>query len=155
MQISPTLRHCTPRALCRSIKTNTDSLVKGMILFEQGGRGEKVMVESAPPRQSVVHLFPLVVCCCLRKVFFLIFSQAQKYWRETHLLDPLPPVCLLFASWLSRCPCCRAAADSTSRLCLDLFFAIWLLQLATPHLSCRRHLSSSSRLCLATRRLRL
>jgi hypothetical protein len=23
-----------------------------------------------------------------------------------------PPVCLLFASWLSRCPCCRAAAAS-------------------------------------------
>ena len=30
-------------------------------------------------------------CCCLREVFFLMFSWAQKYWRETHLLDPLPP----------------------------------------------------------------
>ena len=26
-----------------------------------------------------------------------------------------PPVCLLFASWLSRHPCCRAAADFASR----------------------------------------
>ena len=66
-----------------------------------------------------------------------------------------PPVCLLFASWLSRRTCCRAAANSASRLCLDLFFAIWLLQLATPHLSRCRRLSSSSRLCLAMRRLRL
>jgi hypothetical protein len=65
------------------------------------------------------------------------------------------PVCLLFASWLSHRPCCRAAAASASRLCLDLFFAIWLSQLATPHLSRRRRLSFSSRLCLATRRLRL
>ena len=42
--ILPTLPHCTPRALCGSIKKNTDSLVKGMILFDQGrggGEGEK------------------------------------------------------------------------------------------------------------------
>ena len=39
------------------------------------------MVESAPPRQSVVRLFA--------REFFLIFSRAQKYWWETHLLDPL------------------------------------------------------------------
>ena len=73
------------------------------------------------------------------------------------LLYAYPPVCLLFASWLSRrrCPCCRTAADSASQLCLDLFFAIWLLQLATPHLSRHRRLSSSSRLCLVTCSLRL
>ena len=50
------------------------------------------MVKSAPPRQSVVHLFPVVVCVRDCKGFFLIllfFSRAQKYWRETHLLDPL------------------------------------------------------------------
>ena len=29
----------SPRALCHSIKTNTDSPVKGMILFDQGGGG--------------------------------------------------------------------------------------------------------------------
>jgi len=79
--ISPMLLHRTTRALCGSVEKNTDSLVKGMILFDQGGgregRGGKVMVESAPPRQSVVRLFPL------------IFFRAQKYWRETHLLDPL------------------------------------------------------------------
>ena len=58
------LRHQPGRALCRSIEKNSDSLVKGMILFAQGeggGRGEKVMVKSAPPRQSVVRLFFVVV----------------------------------------------------------------------------------------------
>ena len=63
-----------------------------MILLDQGGgerRGEKVMIESATPHQSVVRLFPLVFCCCLHEGFFLIFSRAQKYWQETHLLDPL------------------------------------------------------------------
>jgi len=39
MQISPTLRHHTTRALCRSVKKNTDSLVKGIISFDQGGGG--------------------------------------------------------------------------------------------------------------------
>jgi hypothetical protein len=52
------------------------------------GRGEKVMIESAPPRQSVVRLFLLVFCfLCFSDI--IIFSRAQKYWRETHLLDPL------------------------------------------------------------------
>ena len=60
--ILPTLRHQQGRVLCRSVKKNTDSLVKGMILFAQGeGGGGKVMVESAPPRQSVVRLFFVVV----------------------------------------------------------------------------------------------
>jgi len=31
-----TLPHCTPRALCGCVKKNNDSLVKGMILFDQG-----------------------------------------------------------------------------------------------------------------------
>ena len=89
-------------------------------------------------------------------------SSSQRFTASCPLTPPLPfvlyaspPICLLFASWLSRRSCCRAAADSASRLCLDLFLAIWLLQLPTPHLSRRRCLSSSSRLCLATRRLRL
>jgi hypothetical protein len=47
------------------------------------------MAESAPPRQSVVRLFPLIFCCCLLFLILLFFSRAQKYWRETHLLDPL------------------------------------------------------------------
>ena len=59
--ILTTLPHRTPRALCGSVEKNTDSLVRGMVLFDQGGgregRGEKIMVESAPPRQSVVRLF--------------------------------------------------------------------------------------------------
>ena len=77
--------------------------------------------------------------------------------------DASPPVCLLasrpvyllFVSWLSRRPCCPAAPTSASRLCLGLFFGIWLSPLARPHLSRRCRLSSSSHLCLATRRLRL
>jgi hypothetical protein len=96
--ILPMLPHHTPSALCGSVEKNTDSLVKGMILFDQGGggrggegRGDKVMVESAPPRQSMVRLFPVVVCARDCKCFFLIFSRAQKYWRETHMLDPLAP----------------------------------------------------------------
>jgi len=39
MPFLPTLRHRTPRASCRSVEKNTDSLVKGMILFDQGGEG--------------------------------------------------------------------------------------------------------------------
>ncbi len=69
--------------------------------------------------------------------------------------DASTPSCLLFASCLLRYPCCRTAAASASRLCLDLFFAIWLSQLATPHLSRRCHLLSSSCLYLTTCRLRL
>jgi hypothetical protein len=71
MPISPTLPHCTPRALCGSIEKNIDSLVKGMTLFDQGGGGigerEKGHGQRAPPRQSMVHLFFVVVCT---KVFF-------------------------------------------------------------------------------------
>ena len=46
-------------------RKNTDSLVKAMILFDQGGgrggegRGEKVMDNIAPPHQSVVGRFIL------------------------------------------------------------------------------------------------
>ncbi len=52
-----------------------------------GGRGggKRSWSKVLPP--SVCG--PLVFCCCLRKGFFLIFLQAHKYWRETHLLDPL------------------------------------------------------------------
>ena len=68
-----------------------------------------------------------------------------------------PPVCPLFASWLLRhpCCCCRAVTASALRLCLNLFFAIWLSQLVMPHLLHRRCLLYSSHLCLATRPLRL
>ena len=70
MLILPTLLHCTPRAFWGSVEKNTDSLVKGMTLCAQGGggegRGKKVMVEIAPPRQSVVRLFLLL----LREGFF-------------------------------------------------------------------------------------
>ena len=61
------------------------------------------------------------------------------------LLKASPPVCLLFASWLSRRPCCCSVAESALQLCLNLFLASWLSQLATPHLSHRRRLSSSGR----------
>jgi hypothetical protein len=54
-----------------------------------GGAGGKGHGRKCSPRQSVVRLFPVVVCVRDCKGFFLIFSWAQKYWRETHLLDPL------------------------------------------------------------------
>ena len=60
MPILPTLPYRTPRALCSSVKKNTDSIVKGMLLFDQGGgegRGKESWSESAPPHQSVVCLF--------------------------------------------------------------------------------------------------
>ncbi len=64
MLILPTLWHHPLRALCFSVEKNTDSLVMGMILFDQGGggRGEKVMVERAPPPPSMVCMFVVVVC---------------------------------------------------------------------------------------------
>ena len=96
------------------------------------------------------HVMPLppLVLSALRRLLSADASLPFVLYAST-------PVCLLFASWLSRRPCCRAAANSALRLCLDLFFAIWLSQLATPHLSRRCRLSTSSRLCLATHCLRL
>ena len=46
---------------------------------------------------------------------------------------------------MSRRPCCCFVTDSALQLCLNLFLASWLSQLATPHLSHRRRLSSSGR----------
>ncbi len=66
MPILPTLLHLTPRALCVSVEKNTDSLVKGMILFDHGGGGEVRAGKRSPP--SVRG--PLVFCCCLREWFF-------------------------------------------------------------------------------------
>ena len=65
-QISPTLPYSTPRALCGSIEKNTDSLVKGMIFFDQGGGGrgggKRSWSKALPPS---VH-GPLVSACfCL------------------------------------------------------------------------------------------
>ena len=90
--ILPTLRRCTPRALCRSVEKNTDSLVKGLILFDQGGggrgRGKRSWLKVLPP------VSPWSACFRLFFVFssfsdIIFFSRAQKYWRETHLLGPL------------------------------------------------------------------
>ena len=98
-QILPTLPHRTPCALCGIVEKNTDSLVKGMILFDQGGGGrgggKRSWPKALPPSvcgplvSACFRLYFVVVCARDCEVFFLIFSQAQKYWRETHLLDPL------------------------------------------------------------------
>ena len=68
---------------------------------EEGGKGHGR--KCSPP--SVRG--PLVSACFLllfgretAKDFFLIFSRAQKYWQETHLLDPLP---MMFKSQFA-CP---------------------------------------------------
>ena len=84
-QILPTLPHCTPHVLCSSVEKNTDSLVKGMILFDQGGEGgeggegEKGHGQKRSPPVSqwsaCFCLFPLVFCCCLRKRLQRIFSD--------------------------------------------------------------------------------
>jgi len=88
MPNSPTLPHCTPRALCSSVQKNADSLVKEMTLCAQGGGGggKRSWSKSLPPISPWSACFLLL----LREGFFLIlFSRSQKYWRETHLLDPL------------------------------------------------------------------
>jgi hypothetical protein len=92
-QISQTLPHRTPCALCGSVKKNTDSLVKvkGMILFDQGGGeggGKRSCSKVLPPVSpwsacfrlfplvsACFHLFPLVFCCCLRERLQRIFSD--------------------------------------------------------------------------------
>jgi hypothetical protein len=98
-QILPTLPHRTPCALGGSVEKNIDSLVQGMILFDQGGGrrggGKRSWSKALPlsvrgPLVSACsRLFFVVVCARDCEGFFLIFSRAQKYWRETHLLDPL------------------------------------------------------------------
>ena len=64
MPILPTLPHRTPRALCGGVKKNTNSLVKGMILCDQGGGGGggggKGHGQKRSPRQSVVRMFLLL-----------------------------------------------------------------------------------------------
>ena len=42
------------------------------------------------PWSACFRLFFVVVCARDCEDFFLILSRAQKYWRETHLLVPLP-----------------------------------------------------------------
>ena len=64
-----------------------------MILFDQGGggggegeaRGKKVMDEVGAPVSLWLACFLLLFV----QGIFLIFLQAQKYWWDTHLLDPL------------------------------------------------------------------
>jgi len=60
-----------------------------MILFDQGGGGGEGGKGHGRKRPPPSVRGPLVFCCCLREGFLLIFLQAQKYWREAHLLDPL------------------------------------------------------------------
>ena len=77
MLILLTLWHHPLRALCRSVEKNTYSLVKGMILFDQGGgeaRGKKVMVERAPPRQSEARLFLLLFA---QSIFSDVFAGSK------------------------------------------------------------------------------
>jgi len=70
-----------PTALCHSVKTNTDSLVKGGG-GGGGGGGEKVMVESAPPPVSpgsaCFSLFFVVICARDCEGFFLIIFPGSK-----------------------------------------------------------------------------
>ena len=63
MPILPTLLHHTPRALCGSVEINTDSLVKGMILFDQGGEGEEG--EKGHGRKALPSISPWSTCFLL------------------------------------------------------------------------------------------
>ena len=94
MLILPTLRHHPLRALCRSIKKNTDSLVKGMILFDQGGgerRGKRSSPKALPP------ISPWSVC------FLLLFAQSifSDVFAGSNILagdSPAgPPTCCAWA----------------------------------------------------------
>ena len=83
--ILPTLRRCTLRALCRSVKKNTDSLVKGMILFDQGGGGrgggKRSWLKVLPPVSPWSACFRLFFCCCLLSLSFsdiIIFFPGSK-----------------------------------------------------------------------------
>ena len=90
MPISPTLRHRTPRALCHSVETNTDSLVKGMILFDQGGGGgrgggKRSWSKALPP------VSPLSVALFWRRIFFVVScSRHGKNYLAGE--DPPDPV---------------------------------------------------------------
>ena len=66
-------------------------LSKGMILFAQGkggGGGKRSWPKALPPVSPWSACFLLL----LARRIFSDFSWSQKYWRETHLLDPLPRV---------------------------------------------------------------
>ena len=63
-----------------------------MLKWGGEGRGEKVMVKIAPPRQSVVHLFFVVVAL---KIFSDIFAVSKILAGNSHLLDPLTPPSLV------------------------------------------------------------
>jgi hypothetical protein len=73
-----------------ALAKNTDSLLKGMILFDQGGGGEGDWGKyhggnHSPPSVRGPPVFLLL----LARRIFSVFLWSQKYWRETHLLDPL------------------------------------------------------------------
>ena len=60
--------------------------------FGRSNRGERSWLKVLPPVSPwsvCFRLFFVVVCTRDCEGFFLIISHAQKYWRETHLLDPL------------------------------------------------------------------
>ena len=126
-QILPTLHHRTPPALCGSVEKYTDSLVKGMISFDQGGGGRgggkrsrsKALPLSVrgPLVSSCFCLFFVVVCARDCEGFFLIFSRAQKYWRETHLLDPLS---MTVAKLRYRCICNHLQFGSNTSLTMAM-----------------------------------
>ena len=61
-----------------------------MIFFAQGGGGGGEGGKGHG-RKALPPVSPWSACFLLflRKGFFQIFVRAQKYWRETHLLDPL------------------------------------------------------------------
>ncbi len=78
ISILPTLQHPTLRALCRSVKNNSNSLVGGMILFDHrrgAGRGWKMVMDR---NGAPVSPWPACFLCVYTQEFFGIFLRAQK-----------------------------------------------------------------------------
>ncbi len=77
--ILPTLPHHTP--LCGSVKKNTDSLVKGMILFDQGGGGrgggKRSWSKVLPPVSPWSACFLLLFAREMRRIFSDIFPGSK------------------------------------------------------------------------------
>jgi hypothetical protein len=73
--------------------------------------------KTLPPLCRLAPRLPLPLVCRLVVGTPLVTPPPPLDLSMLHRLlsaDASPPVCLLFASWLSRCPCCCAAASSRS-----------------------------------------
>jgi hypothetical protein len=96
LQILPTLRHHTLRALCRSAKKNAYSLVNGMISFDQGGVGQGSGRRLL--RKMVLPVSPWSACFLMwyaQRIFGDIFGDSKnskKIGQKIICWTPYPSV---------------------------------------------------------------